>query len=315
MEWWAAVLTNATEKEITSVLWPFVGELVLPPDINLSGDTMAVDYANNKIRSKLGVIRGMGDASIEPIVNSRPYKDIRDFVAKDVAGNSLSHKLIHVGVLDSLFPPKTSLLEKLKIYEDEVERHKFQQKLESKTEEQKAKMRQKTPKEGAIPEEYLDLDKAPFKDVAMKKSVLPSLPIDLHRIARKHSSFLDRKTSVPVVIDDRGEKQYRSQLINGEMVRRLDETDGDSIQKDIYVAATAFVLDAKEFSYAKSTKKALKLVLDIDGYVSEKVLWPEYETGRLVYPQEVKKGAIITVFMRKRVGKKDINVMSVKLEA
>ena len=51
---------------------------------------MVVDYANEKIRSKLGVIRGMGDATIDPIVNGRPYADIKEFVEKDVAGNSLS---------------------------------------------------------------------------------------------------------------------------------------------------------------------------------------------------------------------------------
>ena len=41
----------------------------------------------------------------------------------------LAHKLIHVGVLDSLFPPKTGLLEKLKMYEDAVECKKYAEKV------------------------------------------------------------------------------------------------------------------------------------------------------------------------------------------
>jgi DNA polymerase III alpha subunit len=73
LEWWAAVLTNAEEKEITGKFWPYVRDLVSPPDINLSSDTMVADYLNNKIRAKLGVIRGIGEATIEPIVQGRPY--------------------------------------------------------------------------------------------------------------------------------------------------------------------------------------------------------------------------------------------------
>ncbi len=313
MEWWAAVMTCAKEQEITGVLWPFVRDFVLPPDINLSGETMVVDYANEKIRSKLGVIRGIGENTIEPIVNGRPYASIQDFINKDVAGSSLSHKLIHVGVLDSLFPPKSSLLTKLKIFEDAVEVKKYQDKLAEAVKTGK-KVRALQPREGVIPEEYINLP--PLKDAAMKKSVLPSLPLDLHRIARKESKYIiDKNAAVPIVVDARGDKEYRSQLVNGEKLKRLDEMSSETLQKDVYVAATCFVIQAKEFAYSKNTKKALKLVLDCDGYVSEKVLWPEYETGKLSYPEGLKKGAIATVFFRKKVGRKpELNIMSVKLE-
>jgi DNA polymerase III alpha subunit len=289
-----------------------VREFVLPPDINLSGDTMVVDYANEKIRSKLGVIRGIGENTIDPIVNGRPYADINDFVAKDVAGSSLSHKLIHVGVLDSLFPPKTPLVEKLQIFENAVEARKYREKLAD-AEKSGKKVRALQPKVGVVPEEYINIP--PLKDVAMKKAVLPSLPIDLHRLARKNSKYLDSQASVPIVIDRRNEKEYRSQLINGEQLKRLDEMSGETLPKDVYIASTCFVIQAKEFAYSKNTKKALKLVLDVDGYVSEKVLWPEYETGKLAYPEGLKKGAIATIFFRKRVGKKDAcSIMSIHLE-
>ena len=131
-----------------------------------------------------GVIRGIGEASIEPIVAGRPYKDVPDFVDKEVAGNSLSHKLIHVGVLDSLFPPKINLLEKLKLYEDAVERKTFKNKL-AKAEKEAKKVRATQPKDGKIPEEYINLH--PVKDAAMRKSVLPSLPVDLYGLGKKYS--------------------------------------------------------------------------------------------------------------------------------
>jgi hypothetical protein len=113
------------------------------------------------------------------------------------------------------------------------------------------------------------------------------------------------------VLSSRG---YETVLVNGEQLQRLDEIDGTTIADDIYVASTCFVVEAKEFSYSKNTKRALKLVLDADGYVSEKVLWPEYESGQLVYPPSLKKGAIATFFFRKRAGKKDMSIMSVVVE-
>lgn len=310
LEWWAAVLTNATEQEITGKFWPFVKDMVSPPDINLSTDTMVVDYANSTIRSKFGVIRGIGETTIEPIVAGRPYKDIQDFVDKEVAGPSLTRKLVHVGVLDSLFPPRTNLLEKLKLYEDAEEIKKFRDKLK-KAEKLGKKVKAILPKPGVVPEEYVGLH--PLKDAAMKKAILPSMHIDLWDLGRKYSKVISPDPGRIVVLNNRG---YDTILINGERLKRLDEISGESLEKDIYVAATCFVVKAEEFSYPKKnpTKRALKIVIDSDGYVSEKVLWPEYESGQLVYPKEFAKGCISTIFFRKKVGRKDMSILEMVVE-
>lgn len=310
LEWWAAVLTNAEEQEITGKFWPYVKDLVSPPDINLSSDTMAVDYGNGKIRSKLGVIHGMGEATISPIVDGRPYKDIQDFVNKEVAGPSLSHKLIHVGVLDSLFPPKTNLLEKLKLFEDAVENKKYMDKV-AKAQKEGKKIRATQPKDGIIPEGYSNLH--PVIDAAMRKSVLPSLPIDLYGLGKQYSKVINPDPLRSVVISNRG---YDTLLIDGERLKRLDDLDGESVQKDVYVASTCFVVKTEEFSYPKKnpTKRALKIILDADGYVSEKVLWPDYNSGELMYPKELKKGSIATVFFRKKIGRKDMNITQIVVE-
>lgn len=308
LEWWAAILTNATEQEITGKFWPYVKDVVAAPDINLSSDVMVVDYMNHKIRAKMGVIRGMGEATIEPIVTGRPYKDIQDFVNKEVAGQSLSHKLILVGVLDSLFPPKTPFLDKLKIYENALENRKFAEKLEKASKAGK-KVKATQPKEGKVPEEYINLH--PLTDAALKKSILPSMPINLYELGAKYSKVLASFESVPSVTSPRG---YPTRLIDGERLRRLDDIPGESIEKDIYVASTCFIVKAEEFAYQKGAKRALKLILDADGYVSEKVLWPDYDSGQLIYPPELKKGAIATVFFRKKVGKKDMSIQGVSVE-
>lgn len=309
LEWWAAILTNASEQEISGKFWPYVRDLVAAPDINLSSDQMVVDYANEKIRAKLGVVRGMGENTIDPIVKNRPYKDIQDFVDKEVAGPSLSHKLIHVGVLDSLFPPKTKLDQKLKLYSQAVENKVFCEK-KVRAEATGKKMRAVQPKEGSVPEDYLNLH--PITDAAMKKSVLPSMPISTHALGAAFSKVLIPNMLTPQVKGPRG---YPTPLINGDQLQRLDEIPGESINKDIYVAVTAYIVKVEEFAYSKNTKRALKIIADVDGYVSEKVLWPDYETQQLMYPSGLKKGCIATIFFRKRIGKKDMAIQGIVVES
>jgi DNA-directed DNA polymerase III PolC len=308
LEWWAAILTNASEEEITSKFWPYVKDTVMPPDINLSGDTMAVDYKNRKIRSKLGIIRGLGDATIAPIISNRPYSDIEDFVNKDVAGKSLSHKLIHVGVLDSLFPENMGLLEKLKLYEDAVQRRKYRLKSEEYKNKGKV-LKSLGPKQGEIPAEYVNL--TPMQDAAMKKSTLSSIYIDFFELGSKYSKALAPFAGNPLVVNPRG---HETKLVTGQQLRRIEEIDPESVTKNIYIACTGFVVKSEEFSYAGGSKRALKLILDADNYISEKILWPDYETGQLIYPAELKKGCIVTVFFKKRAGKKDLIITSITIE-
>jgi DNA polymerase-3 subunit alpha len=303
LEFWASILTNAKEKEISGKLWPHVKNLVAPPDINLSSDEMEIDYANHKIRAKLGVVRGMGDKSIDPIVAGRPYKDIQDFVNREVAGPGLTRKLIHVGVLDSLFPPKSELLQKMQQFENSLEIRKFNQKVEN------AKLEGKTikatePKVGEIPEEYLNIEKNPMRNAAVKKSVLPSLLVGLHDLGRSYSKCILGKHRPSSMMDcpSTGNKTI---LVTGEQLQRIDETPADRMVKDVYVAVTAFVVATSVFDYKKGTAQALKVTLDCDGVVGEKVMWPDYYSKQLVYPSDLKKGQIVTAFLKKRAGKSD----------
>jgi DNA-directed DNA polymerase III PolC len=312
LEWYAAILSNASESEISGKLWPYVKGLIAPPDINISTDQMEVDYANKKIRSKLGVIRGMGDKTIDPIVQNRPYKDVQDFVDKDVSGPALAHKLIHVGILDSLFKPNMSLEEKLKAYEDAVQIKKFQEK-KAKADLEGKKIRLPQPKEGLVPQAYVNLH--PLKDAAMKKAVLPTIPLDLNSLGARFSKVRDLSSDKPKMIDHNWDTSVF--LVDGSVVERLDKLDGSQVEKDIYVACTAYVIESKEFSYSEGSKRALKLIVDCGGgLISEKVLWPDYESGQLEYDQNIGKGSIVTLFLRKRAQKGgEMNITSIVWEA
>jgi DNA-directed DNA polymerase III PolC len=297
LEFWAAILTNAKQNEITGKLWPHVKHLVAAPDINLSTDQMEIDYANRKIRAKLGLIRGMGEKSIDPIVEGRPYESVKDFVYKGVAAPSLSRKLIHVGVLDSLFPPQSTLLEKLQLFEDAIEGKKFNEKSVKPNKEGSLP----TPKKGEIPEEYLNIEKDPMKNAAVRKSILPSLLVGLHDLGRNHSKCIKGSVRSSKIMT--AYNGHECLLVTGEMLQRLNEMPADSIPEDKYVAATAYVVSTEILDYKKNTKQALKVTCDFDGFVVELVQWPDYFSGQLIYPKELKKGNIVTVFLKKRAGK------------
>lgn len=313
LEWWAAILTNASQKEISGKLWSFVKDRVAAPDINLSSDQMEIDYANGKIRSKLGMVRGMAEKSITPIIDGRPYQSIQDFVNRDVAGPSLSRKLIHVGVLDSLFPPKTSMLDKMQIFEDAIEVRNYNEKVEKAVKEGKT-IRATEPKKGTLPEEYLTLEQNPLKNAATQKATLPSLLVGLYDLGRNHSKcIVNRSKPSKIMTAPNGEEVL---LISGEMFERLNDTPGEVISEDKYVAVCGFIVETKVFDYKNNTKQALKVTLDCDSYVKEYVLWPDYFTNELLYPSELKKGNICTIFMKKRAGKDgDCSIQDIVIEA
>jgi DNA-directed DNA polymerase III PolC len=302
LEWWAAILSNAKQNEITGKLWPHVKHLLAPPDINLSTENMEIDYANGKIRSKLGVIRGMGDKTIDPIVQGRPYKNIQDFVNRDVAGPSLARKLIHVGVLDSLFPPKLDLLDKMQLFEDATEIKKYAEKVAKAKEEGKL-LKQTEPKKGEIPELYLAIEQDPMRNAAIKKSILPSLLVGLYDLGRHHSKCIVERAKPSKIMTAYDGSEVL--LVSGGTLQRLDEMPEEAMTKDVCVAVTCFIVDTEVFDYKKNTKQALKVIMDVDGYVQEHVLWPNYFSQELVYPKELKKGNICTIFLKKRAGKGD----------
>ena len=312
LEWWSAVLTNAEQKEITGVFWPHVKHLIAPPDINISTDVMEPDYAKELIRSKLGVIKGMAELTADPIIAARPYSSIQDFVNKDVCGQSMTHKLIHIGVLDSLFKPNMSLEEKLKAYQDAVEIKKYNDK-KALAEKEGKKVRLTQPKSGSIPEQYVNL--SPLKDAQMKKNVLPTMAIDLQSLGAKYSKIRDPESTKPKVLDQVWDKSVF--LVDGPTIERLDALKLSENDKDIYVAAMCYIIECKEFSYSKGTKRALKLVVDCgSGSISEKVLWPDYQSGDLIYPKELKKGCLATIFFRKRAQKGGtMNITQICIEA
>jgi DNA-directed DNA polymerase III PolC len=301
LEWWASVLSNAEEKEIKEIFWKHVKDIVIAPDINLSSEEMIIDYTTGKIRSKLSIISGLGAKVSENIIQKRPYKDIQDFVNKNPCGMELSRKLTHVGVLDSLFESGLDLEQKMQRLEDAERIRLYNKKINEGVKAQ-------PPKKGKIDERFLGL--SPKQDFLLKKNVFPTMIMDLHRILLKDSKlkiFSDRKQ--PVICDETG-KEFN--YFSGEVLQRLDSMETNS---DVYFCVSGYVIDAKEFAYKNGTKKALKILIDSSGYISEKVIWPDRETGLLSYPKDLKKGCIVHFFYHKKANSPWMSIIKTSVDS
>lgn len=310
LEWWAAILSNATDKQINEEYYRYVKDIVLPPDINISNENIVIDYSQGKLRHKLSMIAGLGTKASEKIIDGRPYHSIEDFIKKKVAGDSLTKKLIFVGVLDSLFP-NSSVLQKMQIYEDtkiQIERNNKIQDYYKKMSEAPENtdkiqknlekyMKKEIPK-GIIDPSYMV---GGLKAFLLKKSIFPTMPLDLGGVIEKSNNarakIIDRQGGKILVLDNGEEYQYA----DGHSVKKIDEMDiPDSFEYGLTFASPAYLIECEEFYYKQKTKKALKITADIGGYISEKVLWPDRISGELEYPDGLSKGSVCYVVMRKK---------------
>lgn len=324
LEWWAAVLSNADDKEIKEVFYKYTKDMVLPPDINTSTEEMEVDYTAGKIRNKLSIISGLGTKAANKIMELRPYNSIKDLIRKKACGSSMAKKLIHVGVLDSLFPKNYSLVQKINEYEIAVREIEFESKLmdyevkignfklagDEKGMERTVKNRNKYKERGPKdPESTMFYDTMTSKqDFMIKKSIFPTMNLDLQSVLEKDSNTLIIKYPQCTKVVNRYGKESR--MLTGEGLQKIDNFD---VKEEIFFCTPGYVIEASEFTY-HGGKKALKVIIDSSGYISEKVIWPDYNTGELEYPKLLKKGCIAYFFYKKKQGKPYTNIWDIIVE-
>lgn len=327
LEWWAAVLSNADQKEINEVFYKYVKDMVLPPDINTSTEQIEVDYSLGKIRNKLSMISGIGERAAEKIIAKRPYKDITDFVRKKTCGHAMAKKLIHVGALDSLFDINEPLVNRIQKYEKAIKLVEYEDKLDKHREKLKEleqnkdekgivrvnksiqKLLETGPSDPDFDDFYISLSMSPKTDFLVKKSIFPSINLDLLSVLKKDSKALILKGKPnDMIVDKRGDN---IPLVSGEHLQQIDSID---VKNDIKICVPGYILKTDIFTYQNGSRKALKIIVDSSGYISEKVLWPHYETGELNYPQDLSEGAIAYFIYSKKPGKPYTNINDIMIE-
>lgn len=324
LEWWAAVLSNADKKEINEVFYKYTKNILLPPDINNSTENLYIDYNRGKIRHKLSIISGLGGKTIDKIIANRPYKDIEDFVRKGVCGDKLTKQLIHVNVLDSLFDKEDGLYQKIHKFNTATQKISYEKKIEKIEEDIKNcndsnKLEKLVKKKETIKEKmnHIEISEndssyftmSPKEDFILKKSIFPTMNIDLFDVLKEDSSL-------PII---KGNGKYILEMPTGKSVpifsgQQLQLLNEKYVGRDVYFAVPGYVIDMNTFPYHNNTKKALKMVIDSSGYISEFVKWPDYNTNELSYPKNLKKGSIAWFLYKKRSDKENVNLLNIFLE-
>jgi len=330
LEWWAAVFTNAEEKELSEVFYNQVRKFVLPPDINLSEEVMKIDYSRGKIVSKITALKGIGKSVSEKIVAGRPYTSIKDLVKRCPIGSSVLKKMAVAGVLDSLFTKEKTVLDKMICLETALAEIVYENKLAAGIKAKEVQVK--------VDEEYAHAH--PLKVFQKRKQILATMPLSLSQavvetaptraevtarlvlenIAEREAKKPTGKEQMPFnegtpfkpVFSDSHGNAYP--LINGEGLKRLEESAPiPTANKYRNLCVAAYVIEAKEFSYQKNTRKAFKMIVDIDGFMEERVLWPDYNTGKITYPDGIKKGSLILLYMTRDVEKLRTYIKEIRL--
>jgi translation initiation factor 1 (eIF-1/SUI1) len=239
----------------------------------------------------------------------------------------MTKKLIHVGALDSLFESGQSLLEKMGAYEQSIKLIEFEEKMKAydekianhlleddersakRTSNLKAKLIEKGPGETFVDDFYASLKFKHKLDYLVKKSIFPTMNLDLISVLKKDSKLrISTGKDYDLIMDRRGKDVV---LISGEHLQRIDSTD---VKTEAKFCVPGYVMTADEFTYQGGTRKALKMIIDSSGYVSEKVLWPDYNTGILEYPENLKEGSIAYFIYSKKPGKPYTNINEIIIE-
>ena len=295
LEFWTAVLSNADKKEIKEVYYKHTRHLLAPPDINKSTDDMIIDYETQTIRSKLTVIKGLSENSVKELMAKRPYLDVTDLVKKETVKPALARKLIVVGVMDSLFEKNKTLIQKLQEYEDALELHKYHQKI--------ALGKKPKLKAASVDPEFLSM--SPLDEFKLKKEILPTMDLRVSDIVFDISPKIKRGPAGKYLFES---PKKDHPVLDGEGAEKLNNSEITN-PYGVMFCVPASILSMKEFTYQNGEKRALKLILDSDGYNREAVLWPDYGTGKLSYP-DIEEGDVAIFLMKKKEGR-DPNIVEI----
>lgn len=322
LEWWTAVLRNATRNEIDEKFWRHCGHLIDMPDTSFSGTTFEIQ--NERIRAPLSLLHGIGEKAHAQLVQLRPYSSIQELchkieafkqqgtttvmraVKKDgektgemkpgtLKGRCALNKgviqtLVVGGTLDSLFPPGTPILDQLLLY--------FAAKAAA-----EGKKRQEP-----IDPKYINL--TPLTRYQLIKGILPAYSQPLF-------GLLTDPVQPGITRDEGGSWYFRHRKLNQrdpesylvmtasglEWVDHLEPLPPGGWT----VAVPAFVVTDERRTYHE-TKKMAKLTLDIDGVQRTFIKWGDRD-GKL--PSNFRAsfaGCIAMVILTKFAENRDMSV-------
>lgn len=315
LEWWCAVLRNASKNEVSETFWRHIHTFVDLPDVNSGADNFTI--INERIKAPIALINGVGPTAHKQLMEGAPYRDIVDFceriqsrriaekkptidkatgkqkqmkkgelcwtLGRSALTRGVIHRLIAAGVMDPLFPQGADVADKVFAFEAAYAASRGEKKVQP------------------VPEVFTTY--SPVRNFQMRKGILPIyseplLPLLLEgpanwpRTALKQDGarhlFAHNNDYIPV--------------ISAQRMARLDNVTPWPEGLRVTVAVPAYVLGREVFRWGpKKAKEALKLQLELEGgHSGEFVKWGDRKTGLLDarYKSKVEGGLILALFTK-----------------
>jgi DNA polymerase-3 subunit alpha len=282
LDWWKATLTNADKKEIASKFWKYVKTFTVLPDINQSSHDYRI--VDDKIITPLNILNQIGAKAYEQLTKHAPYKDLTEFVSlhltKRTRGNlsavnvGVARKLIAAGILDSMFPKDSLTVDKLALFEQ----------IRSEVRKEKRE---------PVPEEYQVI--SDLGQYLLRKQIVSIYSEDLREIilpmrGGNKVNFIgqdahfwatqDRRVILDGIAIDKlkqiceTEDYDRAKILLDRLIP--DQMHINGYDGSYNFGAVGYVIDEKAFTYRNKTKQRTDLVLDINGFFTEELMWPAY---------------------------------------
>ncbi len=295
LEWWTAVLRNASKNEIDEKFWRHCGHLIDLPDINLSGNQFEI--VNGRIRAPLSLLNGIGPKAHEELCGYRPCSSPEDLIRKIEAFKASTkprrrsaltsatiETLIISGAADSMFGGESDATWQLEEWQVALA------KVSGKRKEK-------------IDPRFQDLK--PLMTYQFKKKLLPAFSQDLTPLVA-----LKKIENLDVVHDSKlGEDvliyRYNGSRESDHMVYNCRAAGLVEIENDTFIppggfrcAAIAYITDSKWRNY-QETKEMAVFNIDVEGLRRELVMWPDKKGKLPAKFKESWKGSICLVILSK----------------
>ena len=280
LDWWSAALTNADKDEVASKFWKHIKDVTLPPDINKSKSNFVIE--EDKIRSSISIVRGVGPKAYEQLTANAPYEDFNQFVhtffrkrskdeVRSAVNSGVVYKLIAAGVLDSLFEGMDlAALEKFELFE-------------------KVKAKVKEQKQEPIKEEFIGM--TGLGEYLVKKELIPIISEDLRPF------MLPARNGAP---HQHGYWYLKSfpPVVSGDQITFL--MDKAQVQGGVNgsFSCIGYVIDESIITYKDGKKQATKMHVDVGGEFFETILWPKWNQED-VSPSGFKKLPVLLTYKGK----------------
>lgn len=292
IEWWTAILTNASKDDL-KYYWPHAVQWIKMPEINNSDDVFYIRKDGDKsfIQAPITLLDGVGPATTNEISLKKPFKDFADFfkrIDRRIINKRIVFKFILSGLLDELFPKDMTDLEKLKTY------------LELKKEIEGAKEPE------SLPDELINL--SPLQKLRYKRGIFTVYKLDWTDTAAhymENKGLIRREGRIYSYVDPNRRDFNGKPLLNANMVkRRLDPKDeiDETFVVVGYVASTEEITYNRK-NYNQTTRQQelipntmLKVLLEMGDLTLEMIKWPDWgETHHGIDKDLEEKVALIVV--------------------